>query len=141
MTDVKNVFTGKKKAKGYIIGGLAMMAMGLLMYIILQPPYGQSIGILGGALVPGLLMICAGLYSYYKEHDRPVYDERSARINAHAGFISWFLSYLLLGAMAWFTTIGVLQISFETIVWVVWIAMPWIFLIMRLIIGRRGEVA
>lgn len=136
---MKKVVTGKTKGAGYIIGGLSMMTMGLAMYFLLGPPYGQSIGLLGGALVTGLLFVSAGLYSYVKEREKPVVDERSIRVQAQAGNISWFLSWLLLGALASLASLGVLHVSFELIVWVVWITMPWVFVILRFIIGRREE--
>ncbi|OPY26394.1 MAG: hypothetical protein A4E28_02503 [Methanocella sp. PtaU1.Bin125] len=137
MTEGKNVATGRMAGKGFILGGLAMVAAAMVMYFIKGA--GGQLSLPIGAFVAGLLIICAGVYYYIKENGRPVADERSMRIFAQAGNITWFLTWLMLGTLGVLAAVGALPVSFEMIVWLVWIATPWVFVILRFVIDRRGE--
>lgn len=131
--------TGKTMGAGLVMAAMILIGSGLIYYIVLPPPYGQSIGLLGGAIVAGLVFIVAGLYFYFRETKKTMMDERSIRVGAHAGNIAFIISWALLSLLAILTSFGILQISFKTIVLVLMMGMPWIYLIIRFILGRRGE--
>ena len=88
-----------------------------------------------------MLLIGGGTYYYLRESRKVVEDERSVRIVMRAGTLAFMVSWGLLGLLAILTTSGALQISFELIVWAIWLVMPWTFILFRFILNRSGEVA
>lgn len=137
---MKNIMTGRFQGALYILGGLILLIIGTFMYYFGWPPISHQIAFFIVDIAIGLSVIFIGIYIFIKEGTMPQMDERTSKLTRNAGFLSWFITWMLMGIIGILLSSGVLHSDWELAYWIVWMSMLWTFTIFRRIVSNRDSV-